>query len=461
MIVRTAYIALVVVVLWMLSGCATRFSDTGAPRAPAASTSPGATTQTAVPAPPGTRPPTAPAQRVLPTLRSEPLLRVFLVQGTTVAFSLMQSATLPDGGRIAAGQHQAQAVGATLTIDGAVVPNECPLTMAVAARRFSALMDPPVGRPQTLEFSGQPVLRLAGAQAQLLEEVPMETYLAGVLPTEMNPNWPEQTLAAQAIAARSYAAAKYLERFDKPWQLHWHYTTDMAYAGASAKSTAAVREALASTKGQILTYRGLPIPALFNACSGGTTEAAANIFQTLRGGDRSTPMAAQMPSVADPDAEAACKALGMLKTHWRWKANIPLSEVTRDLQAWARQHPEDQLDFGTVTNIEVVGHHVDSGRVDQVAVSGKVAGRTKRTLMPAQDFRMAIDPGEIRSTWWDRCLVVAGSTAKGSVLVLAGRGFGHGVGLSQVSAWQMARSGLDAAAIVKRFYPQAVLERRW
>ena len=460
MIVRTAYITAIALMLWMLSGCATRFSDSGGPRAtePAAA----APAHQAVVLTPTEAKLPGPAPRILPTLRSEPLLRVLLVQDATVSFTLFAAAILPSGSRLAAGVHQAQAVGATLAIDGEVVPSECQLVMPGAARRFSALMDPPIGRPQTLEFSGQPMLRLAGNKVQLLEEVLLETYLAGVLPTEMNPSWPVQALAAQAIAARSYAAAKYLERFDKPWQLHWHYTVDMAYGGASAKSTAAVRQALKQTRGQMLTYRGLPVPALFNACSGGTTEAASNIFPTLRGGDRGTPMAPQMPSVVDLDAEAGCQALGMLKTHWRWKSNIPLSEVTQDLQTWARQNPDDKLEFGTVTAIEALGHFGDSGRVAQVSVSSKIAGRTKRTVMPAQDFRMAISPLEIRSTWWDRCMVVAGSTpTKGSVLVLAGRGFGHGVGLSQVSAWQMASKGLDAAAIVKRFYPQAVLEQRW
>ena len=469
MIVRTAYITAIALMLWMLSGCATRFSDSGAPRAPAnmttgaAPSAGGATGSSGSTG--GSAPATkasGPAPRILPTLRSEPLLRVLLVQNTQVSFTLLTSATLPNGNRLAAGTHLAQAVGATLVIDGAAVPAECPLVMALATRRFSTLMDPPVGRAQTLEFSGQPVVRLAGNKVQLLEEILLETYLAGVLPTEMNPSWPVQALAAQAIAARSYAAAKYLERFDKPWQLHWHYTVDMAYGGASVKSTAALREALKQTRGQMLTYRGLPVPALFNACSGGTTEAATNVFSTLRGGDRSTPMASQMPSVLDADAEAGCQGLGMMKTHWRWKANIPLSDITQDLQAWARQNPQDSLEFGTVTNIEPLGRFGDSGRVAQVSVSSKIAGRTKRTVMPAQDFRMAISPLDIRSTWWDRCLVVAGSTSsKGMVLVLAGRGFGHGVGLSQVSAWQMATKGLEATSIVKHFYPQAVLERRW
>lgn len=455
-VVRALLITCLAACLWLLSGCNTRFSETGAPAAAEPSPRSAAPTRTAGAAP--TAGPAAPKVRVLPELRSEPLIRVFLRQASALEFTLNAPARLPDGRAVAAGTHRLQASGAILVLDGVPVPAECPLEMAPADRRFSAELDPPFGKRQRLEFSGLPILRLQGAQAQLLEEVPMETYLLGVVPVEMTPSWPVEALRAQAIAARSYASAKYLERFDRPWQLHWHFTVDMAYGGVGAKRTASVVQALESTRGELLTYRSLPLPALFHACSGGATESATNLWPELMGGDRKTPMAAQMPVVPDADAEAGCLALGMAKSHWRWKANIPLAEITSGLQRWARSNPADKLVFGTVTGVEIASRHPDSGRVSQVAVIHKLDGRTRRTLMEAKDFRMAVDPGTCRSTWWDRCTV---ASAKGGVLVLAGRGFGHGAGLSQVSAWQLARSGSDAEAIVRRFYPTAALERRW
>jgi SpoIID/LytB domain protein len=438
--------------LWVTSGCSTRTADPWSP-----STWGDRTPKTVSPAP--TPAPAAPKVKVRPDLRSEPLVRVFLAQSVILEFTLNGSATLPDGRTLASGPHRVQSVAGALQIDGLAAPAECPLTMPAAERRFSAELDPPFGRAQRLSFSGLPILRQTGAQAQLLEEVPLETYLAGVVPTEMNPTWPVEALKAQAIAARSYASAKYLERFDRPWQLHWHYTVDMAYAGVPAQRSAAVTQALAATRGQVLTYHDLPVPALFHACSGGATESASNLWPTLTGADRTTPMAAQMPVVQDPSAEAGCLALGFARSHWRWKVNIPLADITRGVQSWAKSHPDEKLTVGTITGVEVIDRHPDSGRVSQVSLTFKQDGRTKHALMAAQDFRMAIDPGVCRSTWWDRCQVATGK--KGPVLVLNGRGFGHGVGLSQVSAWQMAHSGSSAQAIVSRFYPQAALERRW
>ena len=456
MIVRICLILVLAAGLWVLSGCNIRSregSDPTLPERPSALPRSGGSSDVAPP-----NAPLAPKVRVLPALTSEPLVRVFLIQAAALSFTLDVPATLADGRHLAVGAHRAQAVGGTLVLDGVPLAAENALQMPVAAQRFHAELDPPYGQKQTLAFGGTPVLRLAGAQAQLLEEIPMEAYLAGVLPTEMNGKWPVAALAAQAIAARSYAAAKYLERFDRAWQLHWHYSVDMAYAGASAKRTPNVVEALRRTRGQVLMYRNLPVPALFCACSGGATEAAANVWPTLSGADRLVSMTAQMPSVTDVSAEAGAAALGMRRTHWRWKANIPLPTITHDVQAWARIHPEDKLAFGTVTGIAIDSRNADSGRVAQVAISHKLDGRLRKTLMPAPDFRMAIDPVEIRSTWWDTCSV---ASAKGGILVLSGRGFGHGVGLSQVSAWQMATEGRPEADICARFYPQALVERRW
>jgi len=459
-IVRICLILIIAAGLWVLSGCNIRTHEGTDPTTPERLVAPSSrvtdpdNTTTAT----GYRPPPAPKVRVLPDLRSEPIVRVFLAQAAAIAFTLDGSATLPDGRRLAPGAHRAQAVGGTLVLDGVPVAAESVLKMPIADQRFSAELDPPYGRNQTLAFAGTPVLRLSGTQAQLLEELPMESYLAGVLPTEMNPKWPVDALAAQAIAARSYASAKYLERFDKPWQLHWHYSVDMAYAGVTAKRTANVLEALRRTRGQVLMYHGLPVPALFHACSGGATESAANVWPTLSGADRTISMTGQMPSVTDASAEAGAAALGMRRSHWRWKANIPLTTISRDLQEWAHAHPEDKLAFGTVTGIAIESRNADSGRVAQVAITHKLDGRQKRALMSAPDFRMAVDPGDVRSTWWDSCSV---ASSKGGILVLSGRGFGHGVGLSQVSAWQMATEGRSESEICGRFYPQALIERRW
>jgi SpoIID/LytB domain protein len=402
--------------------------------------------------------PDQPGPRRLPTLDREPVVGVLLAEAPEVVFTTLRPGRIDGWGELPAGSHRAVAADGRLQLDGRAVA--APAEIAIAGPddqvRFAADLRPPGGgKPQALRLAGIPQLGLAGARVQLIERVGLERYLAGVVGTEMSPGWPRQALQAQAIAARSYAAARWMERFDRPWQLHWHYTVDMAYAGAGARRSAALDQALAASRGQVLTLRGLPLPALFHASSGGTTEAADNVF-ALRLPDGS-PADGGMTVVADPACERGCAGLREASTHWRWKADVPLATITRELRAWAAED-RTRTAIGTVTGVRVLRRHADSGRVAVVEVTHRRDGRERREEIPAQAFRLAVGPSTIPSTWWDRCSVAA---AKGGTLVLQGRGYGHGVGLSQVSAWEQARQGRSADQIVAFYYPGATLQRTY
>lgn len=392
------------------------------------------------------------------TLDQEPELGVLLAQGPRVAFILLLPGRLADGTPLAPGRHLAEVGPGGLLLDARPLGPQARIRVpgAEGAARFSGTLVPPFGQPQRLDFAGEPALALSpGGEVQLIERVGLETYLAGVVPTEMNPSWPAAALEAQAIVARSYAAAKWLLRQDRPWQLHWHFTEDMAYAGRNARPGAA-GEAVRRTRGRMLLTGGVPVTALFHASTGGRGEAAANAFPGLKLADGRS-AAPCMPGLADPDCEAGCNGLRLLASHWRWKQDLPLAEVTRGLQAWSRQ-ASGRARIGTVTGVLIASRHADSGRVAELEVQHRLDGRSRSVKIPATEFRLAVGPGDMRSTWLDRCLVVP---AKGGTLVLAGRGFGHGVGLSQVSAWQMARDGRSADEIVARFYAGSVIGRKY
>ncbi len=411
----------------------------------------------------GPKGPTGPIPKVLPSLDHEPVVSVFLRRGAQVEFTLLSSAEVA-GVRIPAGPVHLTVSGSNLLVNGRIVGATARFN-TTGARTFRATLTPPDGgKAQTLEFSGTPVANVVRGQVELTEATTMEVYLAGVLPTEMSPGWPVAALAAQAIAARSYAANKWMSRSDRTWQLHWHYTVDMAYGGAGVRTSPAVRQALERTRGMVLIYNRLPVPALFSACSGGRSEAAMDVWPGLTGADGRWPMTPIMPVVEDPAAEAGCKGLGLMDSHWRWKRSIPMTVISANLQAWSQEDREHRPVFGMVKGVEIRSRSPDSGRVADVVVRHQRGKKSEETVMSGHNFRMAVGPILVRSTWWDRCVVAIGDrkTAKdGGMLILAGRGFGHGVGLSQVSAWAMAKQGEDEAAIVGRFYPGASLQDRY
>ena len=415
-------------------------------------------------APPAAPVPAAPAPRTLPALDREPEIGVLLLSAPRLSFTLLGPGRLLTGAQaldLPAGKVtvEAAAGGWRLAGSGAIVKGEGVITVRVAAGQpaFSATPAPPFGKAPLLKLSGRAVLRAQSGRVELIERLPLETYLAGVLPVEMNPGWPTGALAAQAIAARSYACARWLERFDQSWQLHWHYTVDMAYGGWR-KPTPNVTAALSATRGRMVMTRGLPVLALFHASSGGTTEAAGNLWPGLRGPDGTTPIIDVMGVAEDPAAQPGAKGLGLGATHQHWKADIPLVEITAGLQAWAAEKPTLRPAFGTVTGVKSGRRFPDSKRVATVIVSHKRGKKTVQTAVAGNDFRLAVGPGVVRSTAWDRCVIAA---KDGGTLVLEGHGFGHGVGLSQVSAWWLAQQGVSADQIVGRFYPGAELRSAW
>jgi peptidoglycan hydrolase-like amidase len=398
--------------------------------------------------------------RRLPDLAREPLLQVFLACAPRVALELEERARLEAPGLstwVGPGPVTLEALGGAWRIAGTTPAIRGAGLLASGGRPIFALdAQPEFGAPRRVRLAGDLVLRPEQGAVEVVERIAMEDYVARVVTAEMNPSWPESALAAQAIVARSYAAARFLERFDQPWQLHWHFGVDMAYHGWSASSEQVAR-AIAPTRGEMLVFRGFPVLALFHASSGGRTESFERIKPGVFAPDGKTSIAAAMPVVEDDAALPGAAGLELSASHGLWKTDIPLPEVTRALQEWSRA-ARGRPPIGAVEALSVAERYADSGRVARVSVRHRLDGAERFTTLAATDFRMAVSPVRIRSLYWDRCVIAARAPG---YLVLEGRGFGHGCGLSQVSAWHLARQGASPEEIVQRFYAGARIERRY
>jgi stage II sporulation protein D len=110
----------------------------------------------------------------------------------------------------------------------------------------------------------------------IVNKLPLESYLRGVVPLEMSSSWPAAALKAQACAARSYA-----ERSRNPGEAFDVYCTtrDQAYGGVRSEATAS-SAAVKASAGVVPTYDGKPIAAFFFSTSGGHTESIENVWQT-------------------------------------------------------------------------------------------------------------------------------------------------------------------------------------
>jgi stage II sporulation protein D len=263
---------------------------------------------------------------------------------------------------------------------------------------------------------------------RVINDVPLEAYIAGTLGREVYSRWHPATLRAQAVAARSYALHQRARRTGEPFDLA-ATTTDQVYGGLDAEN-AAVREAVAATRSEILTWRGEPILAVYHSASGGRSAGAEEVWGEALPYLRSI-------EVKNED--------GSPDTYWRTRIAGP---------TLARSFAPLGLGLQEIVEARVV-ERTASGRVAQVELT-QVGGRPVRVT--GRELRSAVGEQQVRSTLFEiRRERVAPGRANDFVFV--GSGHGHGVGMSQWGAQAMAERGADYREILAAFYPGATLER--
>jgi stage II sporulation protein D len=252
----------------------------------------------------------------------------------------------------------------------------------------------------------------------VINELDVEEYLRGVIASEVPHDWEPEVLKAQAVASRSYALYKKKTMGDRPYHL-LATVNGQVYAGKRGERDATTRAVL-DTEGTVLTYQGEVIPAFYHASCGGHTEDAAELWGVdepyLRG--------------VDCDCQKIAK-------YGVWE-----KQVTRDALAAALAKQGFRLKFPR--SIKLLGITA-AGRVREVSI-GHAGGTAS---VPAEKVRAALD---LPSTFFE--VVMAGGE-----IIFSGRGLGHGVGLCQWGAREMARRGFAYQAILAHYYPGTTLTK--
>lgn len=297
--------------------------------------------------------------------------------------------------------------------------------------------------------------------------VEMESYLAGVLPVEMGRGRaPSElaALAAQAVAARTYAAAVARRaRSQRGFDLYAD-VRDQVYGGAGVEDSLC-SAAIAQTAGLVLRRRagGELADTFFHSTCGGHTACNAEMWPTAP-----DPLLAGVPDRRG-DGRPWCSEsrYGTWGETWSWTGlqevlatTLPayldyMSQPAR--AAWAadaftpRQPGANGRAPGELRDL-AVAQRTAEGRVAVLEIT-TAAGRyrvrgdqTRRVLRPVSGR-----PAMLRSAWFEL------TVAPGRDVRASGRGWGHGLGLCQMGALARARAGQDAAAILAHYYPGAIL----
>lgn len=140
-------------------------------------------------------------------------------------------------------------------------------------------------------YRGQFIVSNKDGKLIVINELPIDEYMLGVVPSEMPSKWNQEALKAQAIAARSYAIANRGKRSSRGYDLK-DTPEDQAYGGASSE-TAETNRAVVETKGIVVTYNRHIIPAYYSASAGGHTINSGEIW------NKDLPFLRSVPSFDD------------------------------------------------------------------------------------------------------------------------------------------------------------------
>jgi SpoIID/LytB domain protein len=281
----------------------------------------------------------------------------------------------------------------------------------------------------------------------LLEKVPLERYLEGVVPHEIGSGSPPAALAAQAVLARTWAVRN-RHRFVVDGY-HLCADTQCQVYSDPRLASAPVRQAIAATRHQVLTWRNEPIHAVYHATNGGVAAGLDEVWSAaprpyllpfLDGpsafqGRWSLPLA---PSALPSLLQGGSGAYGSDHPRFRWQRRLSAAGVAAALGG-------DAATVGTVQRLQVK-QRGPSGRVMVLEIGGSAGSLQLRKDAIRRTLR------NLPSTLFT--VVPAGAGA----WLVQGGGFGHGAGLSQAGAIDLGRRGWGSAEILRRYYPGTSLQ---
>jgi len=295
------------------------------------------------------------------------------------------------------------------------------------------------------------ILPTSPGSFDLIEHVPVEAYLPGVLTRELYAGWRDATYEAQAVAARSYALQ---ERQRRRAMGSAHDveadTRDQAYGGSDAHATA--RRAVVATRGRTLSYLGSTLRAYYSSTCGGRPASARDTWPIGRGFEFN--LAA--PIQATPRT-CPCE----FSPRYRWSVTRRADDLTRRLRAFGAERSLDIRAIRSLAAIRVERRNV-AGRpavyrvVDRSGASWRLSAEQIRLALNRDSPDLDRLSQDERAWSGDVDVSVAGD-----VVTINGRGFGHGVGMCQFGAEGLARKGWSAAAILGFYYPGARIKRAY
>jgi len=332
------------------------------------------------------------------------------------------------------------------------------------------------GEVSTFSYNGHKyrggimVKRFAGSDLTVINHLGMDEYLYGVLPWEMSKNWPLEALKAQAVAARNFAISNYGKYSYLGFNL-CNTHNSQAYVGYDYEGDSC-NLAVDETEGQLLMWEGRIVSAFYHANSGGFTEDSENIWS------------AEVPYLRGLRDDYSIGG-----SNYSWKLEYTEDSLSRMLNNSGYKVGKS-IDMSVASKSE--NHHVlelliESEKADLTLLKNNMRtifgydrlrstffdvkkdndlycmnGSISTERVPAKGIAVLNGKGKVSETNSGNCFVLGATgkkeNPKPESFVIEGRGWGHGLGMSQEGAKAMAENGYDYRDILSFYYKDTTIE---
>lgn len=294
----------------------------------------------------------------------------------------------------------------------------------------------------------------------LVNNVPLETYVRGVVPHEIGYKAPYAAVQAQAILARTYVLAS-MHRFKVDGYELCADTQCQVYRGLEDTTELADR-AITDTRGLVLTYNNRAIDALYSSTTGGITANYNDIWDgtprpylesVLDLANRSESQRSANVSEDKNLKSFLDRQEGFNEVGWktiRWRKSGTLDELQMSLKKFLRFSGDTTTNFNVIRQLEV-SKRASSGRVLEMEVTTD----TGKIIVKKDEIIDAFDPPD--STFFRLEPIYKDKVLTGYTFI--GGGLGHGVGMSQTGSYNLARMGWSYDRILNFYYTNVRLQK--
>jgi SpoIID/LytB domain protein len=440
---------------------------------------------------------------------NEPQLRVGIMYEKEISFCLHGIYLLQTNGKEYTGKQTVYYTDGKISFDGLSNPELVFYPKEYEKGTFD-LFDVTIGikfhweRKEDQRFKGALHFICEDEKLTAINVLSLEDYLVSVISSEMSATSSLELLKAHAIISRSWLMAQvikgeellkseskyqsivetedaYIRWYDREDHVNFDVCADdhcQRYQGITKQSTPLVVEAIAETRGVVLTSEGRICDARFSKCCGGVAETFENVWEPVH--HSYLQAVVDQPNVAD-DYDLDLKKEEIAE---KWIRTAPeafcnttdkeiLSQVlndydqeTMDFYRWEVSYTQGEIselierktgkDFGQILDL-IPMERGESGRLIKLKIVGK-----KRSLIIGKELeiRKVLSESHLYSSEFvvDRVGEENGIPAK---FILVGAGWGHGVGLCQIGAAVMGAKGYKYDEILLHYFRGANLERRY